>query len=169
MRIAIIGAGLAGLTAAYELRDHDVEVFEAAGRIGGKLYSVPFNDGPTDMGAEAFLSRRYVSSLRAVAARRGPGSRAAHLADLLHPENEEFRALWDSHEVGVRTDDVKRLLHPEVGPLELHCQTLLDPDQSHLLLVYTAVPGSETHEKLQLLSVIGADTVDDPSDALRPR
>ena len=26
MRIAIIGAGLAGLTAAYELRDHDVEV-----------------------------------------------------------------------------------------------------------------------------------------------
>ena len=28
MRIAIIGAGLAGLTAAYELRDHDVEVFE---------------------------------------------------------------------------------------------------------------------------------------------
>ena len=49
MRIAIIGAGLAGLTAAYELRDHDVEVFEAAGRIGGKLYSVPFNDGPTDM------------------------------------------------------------------------------------------------------------------------
>ncbi|ERS43480.1 MULTISPECIES: protoporphyrinogen oxidase [Corynebacterium] len=58
MRIAIIGAGLAGLTAAYELRDHDVEVFEAAGRIGGKLYSVPFNDGPTDMGAEAFLARR---------------------------------------------------------------------------------------------------------------
>ena len=58
MRIAIIGAGLAGLTAAYELRDHDVEVFEAAGRIGGKLYSGPFNDGPTDMGAEAFLARR---------------------------------------------------------------------------------------------------------------
>lgn len=58
MRIAIIGAGLAGLTAAYELREHDVEVFEAAERIGGKLYSVPFNDGPTDMGAEAFLARR---------------------------------------------------------------------------------------------------------------
>lgn len=60
MRIAIIGAGLAGLTAAYELRgeDRQVDVFEAAGRIGGKLYTVPFNDGPTDMGAEAFLARR---------------------------------------------------------------------------------------------------------------
>ena len=40
--------------------------------------------------------------------------------------------------------------------MELHCQTLLDPEQSHLLLVYTAVPGSESYEKLQLLSVIGA-------------
>ncbi|GAB3452238.1 hypothetical protein GCM10027436_51650 [Actinophytocola sediminis] len=43
----------------------------------------------------------------------------------------------------------------EVGHLELTCQTLLDPDQSHILLVYTAVPGSESHEKLRLLSVIG--------------
>ncbi|OLM11358.1 putative DNA-binding protein [Pseudonocardia sp. Ae505_Ps2] len=104
----------------------------------------------------ALLSRRYVSGLRAVAARRGPDSRAARLAELLHPHNEEFRTLWDAHEIGVRSDDLKRLVHPEVGALELHCQTLLDPEQSHLLLVYTAVPGSETHEKLQLLSVIGA-------------
>lgn len=62
MRIAIIGAGLAGLTAAYEIHKADpsahVDVFEAADRIGGKLYTVPFNDGPTDMGAEAFLARR---------------------------------------------------------------------------------------------------------------
>lgn len=58
MKIAIIGAGLAGLTAAYELRDHEVYVFEAADRIGGKLHTVPFNDGPTDMGAEAFVARR---------------------------------------------------------------------------------------------------------------
>ncbi|MGV7636411.1 transcriptional regulator, partial [Mycobacterium kansasii] len=27
---------------------------------------------------------------------------------------------------------------------------------SHLLLVYTAQPGSESYEKLQLLSVVGA-------------
>lgn len=62
MRIAIIGAGLAGLTAAYEINranpDVHVDVFEGSDRIGGKLYTVPFNDGPTDMGAEAFLARR---------------------------------------------------------------------------------------------------------------
>ncbi|APT91828.1 protoporphyrinogen oxidase [Corynebacterium phocae] len=58
MKIAIIGAGLAGLTAAYELRDHEVTVLEADGRIGGKLHTVPFKGGPTDMGAEAFVRRR---------------------------------------------------------------------------------------------------------------
>ena len=52
-----------------------------------------------------------------------------------------------------------RFDHPEVGRLELHCQTLLDPDQSHLLLVYTAVPGSDSYAKLQLLAVIGAQTL----------
>jgi hypothetical protein len=41
----------------------------------------------------------------------------------------------------------------------LNCQTLLDPDQSHRLLVYTAVPGSDSHEKLQLLTVIGTQTI----------
>ena len=58
MKIAIIGAGLAGLTAAYELRDHEVDVFEADDRIGGKLRTVAFNDGPVDMGAEAYLAVR---------------------------------------------------------------------------------------------------------------
>ncbi len=50
---------------------------------------------------------------------------------------------------------MKHFVHPEVGPLKPECQTLLEPEQSHLLLVYTAVPGSESYEKLQLLSVIG--------------
>src|SRR5699024_3280840 len=64
MRFAIVGAGLAGLTAAYELRQGElgaeahIDVFEASDRIGGKLFTVPFNDGPVDLGAEAFLARR---------------------------------------------------------------------------------------------------------------
>lgn len=103
-----------------------------------------------------FLTRMYASGLRGLVTLRGPGSRAAHLAELLVEQSEEFRTAWDEHEIGVRPHDVKRLVHPELGLLELHCQTLLDPDQAHLLFVYTAVPGSESHDKLRLLSVIGA-------------
>ena len=41
------------------------------------------------------------------------------------------------------------------GALELNCQRLVDPGQAHSLLVYTATPGSESHDKLHLLSVNG--------------
>ena len=62
MRFAIIGAGLAGLTAAYEIHKADptaqIDVLEAGERIGGKLFTVPFASGPTDIGAEAFLAAR---------------------------------------------------------------------------------------------------------------
>lgn len=61
----------------------------------------------------------------------------------------------DLHEVGIPPREVKRYVHPEVGLLELNCQILLDPVHSHALLVYTAHPGSESHEKLELLAVLG--------------
>ncbi|NAZ88607.1 helix-turn-helix transcriptional regulator [Kineococcus indalonis] len=106
-----------------------------------------------------FLSRLYASHLREVVTRRGPASRAAQLAELALARSAELRQLWEVHEVGLRPHGVKRFVHPRVGALELHCQTLLDPQQSHLLLVYTAVPGTESHEKLQLLSVLGAQVL----------
>jgi transcriptional regulator with XRE-family HTH domain len=102
------------------------------------------------------LGRLWVSGLREVATRRGPASRAARYVELLLPRSAEFRELWARHEVGLRPSAVKRFEHPELGRLELACQTLTDPEQSHHLLVYTAAPGSESHEKLRLLGVIGA-------------
>jgi transcriptional regulator with XRE-family HTH domain len=104
------------------------------------------------------LSRLYASGLRQLVALRGPGSRAAELAALLQ-DNADFRRVWDTQEIGVQPPEVKRFLHPTVGRLDLNCQTLLDPDQSHRLLVYTAVPGSDSHEKLQLLAVIGSQSI----------
>jgi transcriptional regulator with XRE-family HTH domain len=106
-----------------------------------------------------FLTRMYASGLRALVTLRGPGSRAAYLAALLLDGCEEFRRVWDDHEIGIRPHDVKRFVHPEVGALRLNCQRLVDPDQAHSLMVYTATPGSESHEKLQVLSVIGAQTL----------
>ncbi|MFD7923024.1 helix-turn-helix transcriptional regulator [Streptomyces sp. NPDC059740] len=106
-----------------------------------------------------FLTRMFASGLRGLVTLRGPGSRAAHLADLLLAHSAEFRQVWDDHEVGIRPREVKRFVHPGLGTLELTCQTLLDPGQSHQLLVYTAGPGSESYEKLQLLSVTGAQAL----------
>ncbi|TRW81531.1 helix-turn-helix domain-containing protein [Mycolicibacterium sp. 018/SC-01/001] len=101
-----------------------------------------------------FYSRMYVSGLREVLGLRGSGSRAAHLADTLSARSEEFRELWSEHIVGIRPREVKRYQHGELGLLELNCQVLLDPVQSHALLVYTAEPGTESYEKLALLSVL---------------
>ncbi|GAA2586175.1 helix-turn-helix transcriptional regulator [Microbacterium binotii] len=103
-----------------------------------------------------FLSRLWVSGLREIATRRGPGSRASRMVAELDARSPEFRDVWSRGEVGVRPRSTKRFVHRELGPLELECQTLLDPAQSHSLLVYTAAPGSESAEKLRLLRVIGA-------------
>lgn len=103
-----------------------------------------------------YLSRLWVSGLRGIATLRGAGSRAQGYADALIRESPEFREIWERHEVGLRPRETKRLVHPELGDIELSCQTLVDPVQSHSLLVYTAAPGSESHEKLRLLAVIGA-------------
>ncbi|GAB2916194.1 helix-turn-helix transcriptional regulator [Rhodococcus aerolatus] len=100
------------------------------------------------------LSRTWASGLRSVVAVRGSGSRAARMAEDLQGRSEEFRRLWARHEVGLRPREGKRLVHPDVGVLELQCQVLHDAEQSHALLVYTAVPGSESQEKLELLSVL---------------
>lgn len=61
-RVAVIGGGVSGMCAAWELRRRlgpgaQILVLEAYGRLGGKLKTVDFSDGPVDMGAEAFLTR----------------------------------------------------------------------------------------------------------------
>lgn len=135
----------------------DASRFTGAARsIGYRWFTDP--DARTRYAPEehAFLSRMYASGLREIATLRGPGSRAARLAEDLIGRSAEFRMLWDEHEVGIRPHELKHFVHPEVGALELHCQRLVDPDEGHSLLVYTAVPGSVSHERLALLAVIGA-------------
>ncbi|MEU1483242.1 helix-turn-helix transcriptional regulator [Streptomyces sp. NPDC005752] len=100
-------------------------------------------------------SRAQVASLRAAHGLRGPRSRAGELVRTLQKANEEFAALWARHEVAQRFEDHKTLIHRELGPIELDCQALFTEDQSQTLLVLTAPPRTEAHEKLQLLAVLG--------------
>jgi hypothetical protein len=106
----------------------------------------------------ATMSRAMASHLHAAYTDDGPGSQAEHLIEALLARSPEFAELWRGHPVSGPYCAPKRLLHPQVGLLELHCQMLVDPDQSQSLVVYTATPGSESHDKLQLLAVVGAQS-----------
>ncbi|WNV88308.1 helix-turn-helix transcriptional regulator [Umezawaea sp. Da 62-37] len=100
-------------------------------------------------------ARVLVSKLRTAHAVDGPTSRAGAVVRALSEQSADFRALWDGHEVGFLHGKPKRFRHPTVGDLELHCQMLFDNDQQQALLVFTATPGSESDEKLRLLTVVG--------------
>ncbi|MEU8657548.1 helix-turn-helix transcriptional regulator [Actinoplanes philippinensis] len=124
--------------------------------IGYRWFTDPASRALYHPDDHAMHSRVFASGLRHVVTLRGPRSRAAHLQSLLMESSEEFRAVWAEHEIGFRFSHLKRFVHPEVGNLDLTCQALLDPDQGHSLLVYTAVPGTESYGKLELLGVVGA-------------
>ena len=99
--------------------------------------------------------RALVANLRAAYGSMGPRSRAGELARALEKTSPEFAELWARQEVARRFEDHKTLLHPELGPIEVDCQALFTEDQSQVLLVLTAPPRTEAHEKLRLLGVVG--------------
>ena len=123
--------------------------------IGFRWFTDPRSRELYDPAEHDFLARLWASGLRQVASVRGPGSHAAHLVDLLLAQSEEFRSVWDRQEVGVRPKETKRFIHPEVGALDLACQNLIDPASSHVLLVYTAAPETDSYEKLKMLASLG--------------
>ncbi|MFE9622900.1 helix-turn-helix transcriptional regulator [Streptomyces sp. NPDC006527] len=106
-------------------------------------------------------SRLMVADLHGAYTRDGGDSRAAELVDALNRESPEFAGIWRERPVLGPYCAAKRFQHPQVGTLELHCQTLVDPDQFQRLVVYTATPGTESHINLRLLSLLP----DRPRDA----
>ncbi|MDN3497168.1 helix-turn-helix transcriptional regulator [Planococcus sp. APC 4015] len=108
----------------------------------------PAEDHPTH-------TRQFTADIRSVLATHGPGSRAAAIVDDLLAHSPEFAEAWEAHEVRTSHEREKRVQHPEVGVMQVQCQVLVDPEQGQTLLVFTATPGTDDHERLQLLTVIG--------------
>jgi monoamine oxidase len=74
VRVVVVGAGLAGLSAADELRraGHEVVVLEARDRVGGRVWSRELANGAViEMGAEFILSGN--TAIRELAERLGLG------------------------------------------------------------------------------------------------
>jgi transcriptional regulator with XRE-family HTH domain len=101
-------------------------------------------------------TQTLTAHLAAVYAKTGPKSPAGTLVKALREGSNEFSRAWDQHPVVGPYCKPKRIQHPELGLLELYGQTLLDPDQYQTLIIFTAAPGSDSHDKLQLLSIIGS-------------
>ncbi|WP_033341846.1 helix-turn-helix transcriptional regulator [Catenuloplanes japonicus] len=100
-------------------------------------------------------TRVQVADLRAAVAMRPRDPFAAKLVRTLHALNDEFAALWDSHDVAVRRSDRKRIVHPSVGVIDIDCEVLATARHDQRLLVFTPRPNSEAISQLDLLRVIG--------------
>ncbi|NUP01044.1 MAG: helix-turn-helix domain-containing protein [Nonomuraea sp.] len=96
------------------------------------------------------FARASVADLR-VAAGRYPDDRAlqALVAEMM-ALSPCFAELWSMHEVEVRREQRKRVIHPVVGVIDTICQVLPVPDRDDLRLVlYTTEPGSPSHQALR--------------------
>jgi oxygen-dependent protoporphyrinogen oxidase len=83
MRTIVVGAGIAGLTAAFRLQQagHDVRVLEAADCVGGRMVTVRRDGYAIDVGA-ALLSSKYQQML-ALAADAGVADQVIEGSDML--------------------------------------------------------------------------------------
>jgi transcriptional regulator with XRE-family HTH domain len=111
-------------------------------------------------------SRVLVADLRATAGRRGGDADVAGLIEALLDASEEFAGLWARHDVAVRRGDQKRIVHPEVGVVEVDCEVLLTPEHDQSLILLTPRAGTGAAEQLQLLRVIGGQDLARPEPRL---
>jgi hypothetical protein len=141
----------------------------SANRLGYALYSEVFTDPvrPANMARFIFFNRRApkffddwesiahdaVAILRAEAGRDPYDRRLSDLIGELSTRSVEFRVRWAAHNVRFHRTGAKVLHHPLVGDLALTYEALeLPADTGQKILVYTAEPGSRSHEALSLLA-----------------
>lgn len=94
-----------------------------------------------------------VAMLRTEAGRDPYDRDLTDLIGELSTRSDEFRMRWADHNVRLHMTGRKTIHHPDVGELDLPFEFLpLPGDPGQSLLTYTAEPGSQTHEALDLLA-----------------
>ena len=81
----------------------------------------------------------------------------------LREGSTEFASLWDRHDVAFRRRDRKRVNHPELGLIDVNCLNLFSEDGRQRLLWFTPTPGTDSADLLELLAVIGTQSLTEPS------
>ncbi|MFD3838121.1 helix-turn-helix transcriptional regulator [Streptomyces sp. NPDC058642] len=100
-----------------------------------------------------------VAELRSTASRYPADPQLRRLIAELRAGSERFAELWDTGAVGRLEASRKTIEHPQVGPVTLDCDLLRVEGSDLHILVYSAEPGTEAAEKLELVSVLGIQSL----------
>lgn len=106
-------------------------------------------------GAPEALDASLVGDLRRSAGRYPDDPQLRQLVARLAERSSLFRDLWESHEIDEHGPSIRRVVHSEVGALDLDCDILTTQRHDLRIMMYTAEPGSESENKLEFLGTIG--------------
>jgi transcriptional regulator with XRE-family HTH domain len=98
-----------------------------------------------------------VAALRALVGPDVDDPRLNELVGELSVRSEQFRRLWARHDARPKRSGTTRIVHPQVGALELNYEKLPIPDADRqTLCIYHAAPGTSSAQGLTLLATATA-------------
>jgi transcriptional regulator with XRE-family HTH domain len=109
--------------------------------------------------AQRELEATLVADLRAAAGRYPADQQLQRLVADLRAASDRFTELWDSGAVGHHETARKVVDHPHVGAVELDCDMLTVAGSDLRIMIYTATPGSADAERLDLVTVLGTQSL----------
>jgi transcriptional regulator with XRE-family HTH domain len=132
-----------------------------AGNTYWLMFTDPRHRARVPAADRAAVVAHHVANLRAVQARRPADPEVDGLIEDLLAASAEFREVWERHDVAVMLTNAKTIVHPQVGPLALDCEVLATASGEQSLILFTARPGTDAAQKLELLRVLGRESFED--------
>jgi transcriptional regulator with XRE-family HTH domain len=108
-----------------------------------------------------FLLDALTADLRAASARYPADQKLRRLVRDLRTSSDEFASMWDSGAVGRHESARKTVEHPQIGSITLDCDVLTVTGTDMHVMIYTARPDSVDAERLELLAVLGTQSIVD--------
>ncbi len=100
-------------------------------------------------------AQQFVAQLRTALSRYPGDPDLRGLIDELVSGSERFWSLWEAGRSSMRRSLTKTVAHPDLGTLELDCDTLLLPDTDQSMIVFSAEDGTCEAEALERLRPCG--------------